>query len=64
MSSAIVANDWSHLWIYVLAPLTGGAIAVGFAWILRGPPTIAADRSVQGLNANDARGDPRPGSAP
>jgi aquaporin Z len=64
MSSAIVANDWSHLWIYVLAPLAGGAIAVGFAWILRGPPTIAADRSAQGLNANDARGDPRPGSAP
>jgi aquaporin Z len=57
ISSAIVANDWSHLWIYVLAPLAGGVIAVGFAWILRGPPTAAADRSAQGLNADDAQDD-------
>jgi aquaporin Z len=49
LSSAIVANDWSHLWPYILGPLAGGAVAVGFAWILRGPPTAAADRSSQGL---------------
>jgi aquaporin Z len=48
LSAAIVSNDWSHLWIYIAAPLVGGAIAVGFAWVLRGPPTIAADRSSQG----------------
>jgi aquaporin Z len=57
LSSAVVANDWSHVWIYVLAPLAGGAIAVGFAWILRGPPTTAADRSAQGLNADDGADD-------
>jgi aquaporin Z len=60
MSAAIVASDWSHLWIYVLAPLCGGAIAVGFAWILRGPPTLAADRSSQGFNADDSSEEPRP----
>jgi aquaporin Z len=60
LSAAIVADDWSHLWIYVLAPLAGGAIAVGFAWILRGPPTIAADRSAQGLIKHDPPGDPHP----
>jgi aquaporin Z len=50
-STALLANDWSHLWIYVTAPCVSGAIAVGFAWILRGPPTFAADRSAQGLNS-------------
>jgi aquaporin Z len=49
LSSAIVANDWAHLWIYIVGPLAGGALAVGFAWILRGPPTVAADRSSQGF---------------
>jgi hypothetical protein len=49
LSTAIVSNDWSHLWIYVLAPCVGGALAVGIAWILRGPPTRAADRSDRAL---------------
>jgi len=48
LSTAIIANDWSHLWIYLAAPLVGGGIAVGIAWILRGPPTVAADRASQG----------------
>jgi aquaporin Z len=48
LATSIVSNDWSHLWIYVTAPLVGGSISVGLAWILRGPPTIAADRSSQG----------------
>lgn len=45
---ALLANDWSNLWIYVLGPCLGGAIAVGFAWILRGAPTPHADRAAQG----------------
>jgi aquaporin Z len=59
-SAAVVANNWSHLWLYILGPLCGGAIAVGFAWILRGPPTIAADRSAQGLGAVDPPDHQRP----
>jgi len=51
LAPALVGDHWSHLWIYVLGPLAGGAIAVGFAWILRGPPTSAADRAAQGLDA-------------
>ena len=53
LSTALLANDWSHLWIYVTAPFVGSAIAVGFAWILRGSPTMAADLSAQGLNDED-----------
>jgi aquaporin Z len=49
LSAAIVGGHWSHVWIYVVGPLAGGAIAVALAWILRGPPTIEADRSSQGL---------------
>jgi aquaporin Z len=33
---ALVTGDWSSYWVYVLGPLIGAAIAVGFAWILRG----------------------------
>ena len=28
--------DFSHYWVYVVGPLAGGAIAVAFAWVLRG----------------------------
>jgi aquaporin Z len=45
---ALAANQWSHVWIYLLGPLAGGALAVGVAWILRGPPTLAADEASQG----------------
>jgi aquaporin Z len=30
-------GDFSHYWVYVVGPLLGAAIAVGIAWILRGP---------------------------
>ena len=33
----IVIPDFHHLWVYVVGPAVGGAIAVGLAWILRGP---------------------------
>lgn len=32
----IVANDYSSLWVYIAGPLIGAALAVGFAFILRG----------------------------
>jgi aquaporin Z len=34
---ALVSGDWSSYWVYVLGPLAGALIAVGFAVILRGP---------------------------
>ena len=29
--------DFSSYWVYVVGPIAGGLIAVGFAWVLRGP---------------------------
>ena len=33
---ALVSGDWTAYWVYVVGPLTGAAIALGCAWILRG----------------------------
>ena len=33
---ALVSGDWSSYWVYVVGPLTGALIAVGFAYVLRG----------------------------
>jgi aquaporin Z len=32
----LVLFNFSHYWVYVVGPLAGGLVAVGFAWILRG----------------------------
>lgn len=34
---AVVIWDAAHLWIYLVGPLAGSVIAVGIAWLLRGP---------------------------
>jgi len=33
---ALVSGDWSSYWVYVVGPLAGALIAVGFAYVLRG----------------------------
>ena len=33
----IVLNRYAHVWLYLVGPAVGAIIAVGFAWILRGP---------------------------
>ncbi|HSO96510.1 MAG TPA: aquaporin [Acidimicrobiia bacterium] len=48
LGPALVGGHWTALWAYVAGPLVGGAVAVGFAWILRGPPTKAGNRAAQG----------------
>ncbi len=42
---ALVAGDWKAYWAYVAGPLLGAVIAVGCAWILRGPGGDAAARA-------------------
>lgn len=33
----IAFGDWNQWWIYIVGPVAGALVAVGFAWILRGP---------------------------
>lgn len=40
--------DLSTTWIYVLGPVLGALVAVGFEWILKGPPTAAGTLVAQG----------------
>jgi aquaporin Z len=37
LGPALVLNDWTAWWAYLVGPAVGGAIAVGIAYILRGP---------------------------
>ncbi len=36
LGPALVLGDWTSWWAYLVGPLAGGLIAVGFAYILRG----------------------------
>jgi aquaporin Z len=48
LGPAIVGGHFVDWWAYVIGPLAGGVIAVGFAWILRGPHSAAASDAAQG----------------
>ena len=37
LGPALVLGNWTSWWAYLLGPLAGAIIAVGIAWILRGP---------------------------
>ena len=45
----LVGGDLTHYWIYLVGPLLGAMIAVGFEWILRGQPTKAGALAAQGV---------------
>jgi aquaporin Z len=49
----LVAGDWTSWWAYVAGPIAGGLLAVGVAWILRGPPSPAANVAAQGETLDD-----------
>ena len=36
LSPALVLGDWTSWWAYLAGPVAGGAVAVGFAYVLRG----------------------------
>ena len=42
---ALVSGDFAHYWVYVIGPLAGALIAVGFAFILRGAGATAISRA-------------------
>jgi aquaporin Z len=44
----LVRADFTTTWIYVLGPIVGATIGVGFEWILKGPPTRHGSKAAQG----------------
>ena len=48
LGPALVGGDISNLWIYVVGPLVGALIAVGVAWLLRGPTNPHAVEAAKG----------------
>ena len=48
LGPAIALWQFSHLWLYVAGPLAGAAIAVGFAFLLRGPPDPGGKEAASG----------------
>jgi aquaporin Z len=54
---ALVSGDWTSYWVYVVGPLAGALIAVGFAYVLRGPGGDAMARAAgSGTLGADAPG--------
>jgi aquaporin Z len=56
LGPALVGGHWGDWWAYVIGPIAGGVIAVGLAWVLRGPPSHAADEAAQGTAPSPSSG--------
>ena len=53
----LIGGHWHAWWVYVIGPLVGGFVAVGIAWILRGPSSQLAKAAAQG-DADRPEADP------
>jgi aquaporin Z len=61
LGPALVLNDWTSWWAYLVGPVVGGLIAVGFAFVLRGR---GGDRSAVAAAQGTIGVDWRPGPQP
>jgi len=52
----VVGGDLSHYWVYLIGPLLGALIAVGFEWVLKGRPTKAGAEAAQGILDENPQG--------
>jgi aquaporin Z len=59
---ALVTGDFSAYWVYLAGPLLGGGIAVGMAFLLRGPGGDAGGRAAARGKLPEAQ--PIPGAVP
>jgi aquaporin Z len=48
LGPALIGDHLTDWWVYVAGPVAGAVIAVGVAFILRGPRSLAADEAAQG----------------
>ena len=61
LGPALVLADWTSWWAYLVGPLAGALVAVGFAWILRGPGGGRAGRAAaQGTLGSEWHPGPEP----
>ncbi len=44
----LALGQFHHLWLYIVGPLVGAAIAVGCAWLLRGPADAGGRTAARG----------------
>lgn len=52
----LIAGNLTNYWIYLLGPILGAMLAVGFEWILRGKATRAGAEAAQGLLDENPQG--------
>jgi aquaporin Z len=74
LGPALVIGDWNAWWAYLAGPVAGGIVAVGFAYVLRGPGGGAYSRQaaqgtlgtlwMPGLVGDPSRGADHPGGHP
>jgi aquaporin Z len=56
LAPELVAGNLSGYWIYLVGPIVGAMIAVGFEWILKGRATKAGAEAAQGILDENAEG--------
>ena len=49
----LVRGNFGTTWIYLVGPIVGALIGVGFEWILKGKPTAAGAITAQGMIGRD-----------
>ena len=61
LGPALVLGDWTSWWAYLVGPVAGAVVAVGFAYVLRGPGGGRSGvQAAQGTLGTDWHPGPRP----